>query len=190
MPHRNIITGKSEDEVWKTIAEQLNNKKGDFDYTARLDTEKHSVTLDIDINPDRGEENEKPVTAFSAQLSDETTFRFNIKKQGLKHEIAKLFGMQDVVIGDAEFDKKFLIQTNDVVKVKELLSNAEVRAELLKQPVVDFKIRERKIGVNVEIVLRLELEGGITEPGALKNIFQPYKMVLNKLDTTARPPSP
>lgn len=181
MSHKNIIAGESENEVWEIIAQQLSNKKDNLDYTAQIDTEKRCVTLDIDINPDRGEENEKPITAFSAPLPDETSFRFNIKKQNLKHEIGKLFGMQDIVIGDAEFDKAFLIQTNEETKVKELLSDAEVCAELLKHPVLEFKIRERKIGVNIELVLRLELEGGITEPDQLMGAFQPFKRVLNQI---------
>ncbi|MCW3081543.1 hypothetical protein [Segetibacter sp.] len=182
MPHQNIVTGESEDEVWKIIADQLNNKKDDLDYTAQFDTQNYCVTLDIDIHPDRGEDNDKPVTSFSVDLPDETEFRFKIQKQGLKHEIGKLFGMQDVVIGHREFDKKFLIQSNDADKVKELLSDTEVSEELLKHPIVDFKIRERKIGANKEIVLGLELEGGITEPNTLKSVFQPYKAVLNYLD--------
>jgi hypothetical protein len=181
MPHQNIITGNSEDEVWKIIADQLNEKKDNLDYTAQFNTATHCVTLDIDIHPDRGEEDEKPLTSFSVQLPDETSFRFKIQKQGLKHEIAKLFGMQDVVIGDREFDKKFLIQTNDVDKVKEVLSDDRVHSELLKHPVVDFKIRERKIGANKEIVLGLDLEGGITEPERLQSAFQPFKAVLGYL---------
>ena len=182
MPHSNIIAGKSEDEVWETIAEQLNRKEDNLDYTAQFSTEKHCIILDIDIHPDLGEEGEKPITSFSAQLPDETTFRFNIEKQGLKHQIGKLFGMQDVIIGQTEFDKKFLIQSNDEAKVKEVFSAAEISDELLKNPVIGFKIRERKIGTTKEIVLSLDIEGGITEPDKLKEIFRPFRIVLNSLD--------
>ena len=181
MPYRNTISGNSEDEIWQIIAEQLNTKEDDLDFTAQFTTTAHSVTLDIDIHPDRGEENEKPVTSFSAQLHDETVFRFHIEKQGLKQEIGKLFGVQDVIIGHPEFDKKFLIRTNDESKVKEVLSHAEVSSTLLNHPIVEFKIRERRIGMNKEIVLTLELEGGITEPEKLRNIFQPFKIVLGYL---------
>lgn len=182
MPHRNTIEGKSEDEIWKIIADQLTAKENNLDYTAQFLTQKHCVILDIDIHPDRGEENEKPVTCFSAKLPDETNFRFKIEKQGLKQEIGKIFGMQDVIIGHPVFDKKFLIQSNAEEKVKELFSNSEVTEILLKHPVIDFKIRERKIGANKEIVLGLYLEGGITEPEKLKDLFQPFKIVLSLLD--------
>jgi hypothetical protein len=182
MPDSNVIAAKSDDEIWKIIAEQLNSKEDNLNYAAQFSIKNHYVTLDIDIHPDSGDENGKPFSSFSAKLPDTTGFRFNIEKQGLKHRIGKLFGMQDVIIGNADFDKKFLIQTNDVAKVKELLSNAEVSAALLKEPVVDFAIREHKIGANREIVLHLDIEGGITEPARLKDIFVPFKIVLDYLD--------
>jgi hypothetical protein len=181
MPHKNTITANSDDEIWKIIADQLNSKNDNLDYTAQFSTDSHCVTLDIDINPDRGEEDEKPLTSFSAELSDQTSFRFSIQKQGLKHEIGKLFGMQDVIVGQPEFDKRFLIQTNDEEKVKKIFSNEDVSAKLLELPVVDFKVRERRIGANIEIVLTLNLEGGITEPETLKDAFQCFKKVLSQL---------
>ena len=182
MPHSNIILGKSEDEVWKIIADQLNNKDDNLNYTAEFSIQKHCVNLDIDIHPDSGDEKGKPVTSLSAQLPEDTGFRFSIEKQGLKHQIGKLFGMQDVIIGHSEFDKKFLIKSNDAAKVKEVLSDPNVSDTLLKHPVLDFEIREHKIGANKEIVLALDLEGGITEPDKLMNIFQPFRIVLNYLD--------
>ncbi|MCW3114498.1 MAG: hypothetical protein JWR18_2894 [Segetibacter sp.] len=182
MPHSNLIAGNSEDDIWQSIADQLKEKDDDLDYSAQFETINHCVTLDIDIHPDRGEDNDKPVTSFSAELPDETDFRFKIERQGLKQQIGKIFGMQDVIIGQPEFDKKFLIQSNDEAKVKEILSGDDVSSELLKHPVVDFKIRERKIGTTKEIVLSLELEGGIEEPQTLKQVFQAFKTVLNSLD--------
>jgi len=181
MPHSNIIAAKSEDEVWKIIAEQLNSKENNQDYTAQFSTQYHSVDLDIDIHPEGGDENGKQMTSFSAPLSDKTSFRFRIANQGLKHTIGKLFGMQDVIIGHPEFDKKFLIQTNDAAKVKKAFSDEQVTAALLEQPIVVFEIREHRIGANKQILLGLDLEGGITEPDKLKNIFQPFKIVLNQL---------
>src|SRR4051812_8835685 len=99
MPHQNIINKETEDDIWKEIADQLDSKNDDFDYTAQFSTNNYCVTLDIDINPESDEEDVQPCTAFSALLPDETTFRFKLEKQGLRQEIRKLFGMQDVIIG-------------------------------------------------------------------------------------------
>lgn len=182
MPHKNIINAPSEDEVWKIIREQLESKNDSFDYTAQFATDKSCITLDIDLNPDRDDEEDDPLTSFTADLPEDISFRFNVKKQGFKHQIGKLFGMQDVIIGHDVFDRKFIIQSNDETKVKEILSHADISHVLLDHPVVEFKIRERRIGTNIEIVLTLDLEGQITDAGQLRNIYQPFKLVLNKLD--------
>ena len=181
MPHSNIIDAQSEDEIWKKIAEQLETKDNTLDYTAQFMTGDKSVTLDIDIDPNRSADSDKPVTTFTTPLTDEVGFRFRIEKQGLKHTIGKLFGMQDVIVGQPEFDKKFLIRSNDVEKVKQLFSDPAISATLLDEPVADFEIREHRIGANREIILGLDLDGVITDPQKLQQLFQPFKMVLSQL---------
>jgi hypothetical protein len=181
MPHSNIIEARSEDEIWKTIAEQLAAKNNTLDYTAQFVTGDKSVTLDIDIDPNRSDDSDKPVTTFTTPLTEEVSFRFRIEKQGLKHTIGKLFGMQDVIVGQPEFDKKFLIQSNDVEKVKQLFSDPAVSAALMEEPVADFEIREHRIGANREVILGLDLEGIITDAQKLQKLFQPFKIVLSHL---------
>jgi hypothetical protein len=61
MPHSNIIDGQSDDEVWKIIGHQLSSKDDNLDYTAEFTIHNRCINLDIDIHPDRGDENEKPV---------------------------------------------------------------------------------------------------------------------------------
>jgi hypothetical protein len=181
MPHSNIITGTSEAEIWKTISEQLNTKEDKPYYTAQFETNKHTITIHVDLKHDT-ELEDGPITSFTAPLPDKTTFRFRIAKQNLKHSIGKLFGMQDLIVGHDEFDKKFLIQTNDETKLKELLSDAAISDALLKQPIIHFEIKEHKIGANRETVLDLEIEGGIINPAELEDIYQPFKTILNYLD--------
>lgn len=182
MPHRNIIAEESEEAIWKVIAAQLNSKKDDRDYTAQFSFGQYCVTLDIDIHPDRGEEDEKPLTSFTTPLSNDNDFRFKIEQQGLKHQIGKLFGTQDIIVGQPDVDKKYLIQSNDEEKVKEMLIQSEVSTALLRHPVVNFEIKENRIGVTRETVLRLDVDGAITEPSILQSLFQPFKTAISKLD--------
>jgi hypothetical protein len=181
MPHSNIIDGQSDDEVWKIIGDQLSSKDDNLDYTAEFTIHNRCINLDIDIHPDRGDENEKPVTSFCTPLPDQISFRFTVEKQGFKHHIGKLFGTQDVIIGHPEFDNRYLIQSNDPAKVKEVLSDVEINSELIKHPIVNFEIRERKIAMNTELVLLLDLEGALIEIDKLKSIFESFNRVLNYL---------
>jgi hypothetical protein len=181
MPHSNIITGNSDDEIWEQISSQINEKEEINDYSVQFESGKDCITIHIDFHPDGRENNLQPTTSFISHLPAETNFRFRIQKQNLKHEIGKLFGMQDVIIGDPEFDKKFLIESNDVDKVKEVLSQPEIKSELLKQPIINLEIADRKFGAHREIVLTLDIKGGMRDPAELKSIYRPFKQILNFL---------
>jgi hypothetical protein len=181
MPHRNIIAEESEEAIWKVITDQLNSRKDEQDYSVQFSFGNYRVTLDIDILPDHGEDGEKPYTSFTTPVSNDNNFRFKIEQQGLKHQIGKLFGTQDIVVGQPDVDKKYLIQSNNEEKVKEMLKQSELSTALLRHPVANFEIKENKIGVTRETVLRLDVEGAITEPSILQSLFQTFKTALSKL---------
>ena len=48
-------------------------------------------------------------------------FRFTIYRKGIFSELGKLLGMQDIEVGDPEFDEAFIIKGNDEFKVRESL---------------------------------------------------------------------
>ena len=52
----------------------------------------------------------------------------------------------------------------------------------MKQPIIDFELRERKIGAHKDIVLSIDIEGGITDPTELKEVYQCFKTTLGYLD--------
>lgn len=181
MPHNNIIAGETESDIWKVIADQLEAKEGNADYSAQFAASKHTVTMDIDITVDEEDPEDEPGTSFRAVVPDHVTFRFRIVKQNLKHDIAKLFGMQDVVIGHRDFDRKFLVQSNDAGKVKTLLSKPEIFEHLVNHPVSEFELKEYKLGGYVETVLVLYIAEAVTEPARLKEIFLPFRAALDYL---------
>ncbi len=66
-------------------------------------------------------------TRIYAPLSAKETFRFNIYSSNFVERFVNFFGAQDVNIGDELFDKKFVVKTNDVEKVRLFLSNPKIR---------------------------------------------------------------
>ena len=48
-------------------------------------------------------------------------FRFTIYRKGLFSDLGKLLGMQDIEVGDPEFDEAFIIKGNDESKVRDAL---------------------------------------------------------------------
>ena len=48
-------------------------------------------------------------------------FRFTIYRKGFFSDLGKLLGMQDIEVGDPEFDEAFIIKGNDEDRVRDAL---------------------------------------------------------------------
>ena len=52
-------------------------------------------------------------------------FRFTIYRKSIFSDLGKLLGMQDIEVGDPDFDEAFIIKGNDESKVRELLRQSQ-----------------------------------------------------------------
>ncbi len=57
-------------------------------------------------------------------------FQFNIYEDELIFKIAKIFGFQDVKIGKEEFDKKYIIKTNNEQKLKNIFNSTTLQKKI------------------------------------------------------------
>ncbi len=57
--------------------------------------------------------NSRTYTALEVTPAQRSDLRFHIYEASLWSTVAKMFGMQDVEIGDESFDKRFIIKTNN-----------------------------------------------------------------------------
>lgn len=57
-------------------------------------------------------------------------FQFNIYEDELIFKIAKIFGFQDVKIGKEEFDKKYIIKTNNEQKLKNIFNSTTLHKKI------------------------------------------------------------
>ncbi|HYD92616.1 MAG TPA: hypothetical protein VEA37_14160 [Flavobacterium sp.] len=73
-----------------------------------------------------------------------TGFTFELARKNVFSTITTFFGAQDVEVGDAEFDKAFVIKANDPASVKKLYSSWEVRKAITEQPKINLLISDRK----------------------------------------------
>ncbi len=61
-------------------------------------------------------------------------FRFTIYRKGIYSGLGKIFGMQDVEVGDPELDRDFVIKSNDPSKARALVASPGVRQLIQHQP--------------------------------------------------------
>lgn len=72
----------------------------------------------------------------------------NINWEDSVEKFLKLFGKQDIIIGEELFDDKFLIQSNNPELLKKLLSDKQLKAQLIKHNIYslicNYNKRNRK----------------------------------------------
>ena len=69
-------------------------------------------------------------------------FRFKVYRKGFFSDLGKMLGMQDVEVGQPEFDDDFIIKGNDEGKLRQLFANAKIRALISAQKDINFSVKD------------------------------------------------
>ena len=105
-------------------------------------------------------------------------FRFTIYRRGFFSDLGKLLGMQDIEVGDPEFDEAFIIKGNDEDRVRVLFSNPKIRQLIQDQPKIRLTVKDSegwfgpKFPENVD-ELHFEVVGVIKDVERLKQLGTP-----------------
>lgn len=145
----------SDVEIWRKLESEANTRfeKGDFWHRDKVEVTHDGWTITLDTYFSAASKVE--YTRMRAKLPIQADFRFLITREGLLSEIAKLFGAQDIQIGDAEFDKLFMIKGNNEKLIKAMLQNAKIRQLLLGQPEVHFALTpENELLFAVPVIIK------------------------------------
>jgi hypothetical protein len=128
-----FILGKDYAPVWQQFAKEkggtylpISNDRVQFpymDFTITFDAYTHYVVVG-------GSSYEYEYTRGQVEFFCPDNFKLLITQQGLIDNVAKLFGMQDIQIGNKQFDKKFIVKSNDEAKTLLLLSNNSITKSL------------------------------------------------------------
>ena len=121
-----IISGDSPERIWEQIRRDFTENPEAFDYSAVIEQDGRSVTLDIDIDLGGGFEGGYALTRFASPLKTFDDLHFSIHRQDLLDGIGKLFGIQDVALGYLEFDRKIVVKTNHPDRLKDIFSGVRV----------------------------------------------------------------
>lgn len=76
--------------------------------------------------------------------SDSFPGKFLITQQGFIENISKIFGAQDIQLGDKSFDKKFMVKGNDEAKVKTLLSDSSILKLIIQNKTLRLTITDEE----------------------------------------------
>ncbi|WP_422928819.1 DUF3137 domain-containing protein [Singulisphaera sp. PoT] len=180
--------GPSRDEVWRLLSDEIGADfaEGGFWKGSRVDAHVPPWTITLDTYNKSEGKHSHPYTRMRVPYLNPDGFRFKIYRKGPFTELGKLFGMQDIEVGDPDFDEAFVIQGNDEAKVKELLSSKSLRVHLSLQPRLHFQVKDDEgwfkprfpEGVDE---LSFEIRGTLKDLDRLKNLFDLFVETLDQL---------
>lgn len=97
------------------------------DYHVTCQLGDHRLKLNIASSPGGSTEGGYESTSINAALLSGSNFNFVLYPEDFMITIGKFFGLQDIVLGYAEFDKNVVIKTNDAAKLTTVLAGEGTR---------------------------------------------------------------
>lgn len=112
---------------------------------------------------------------------------FKITRQGFFENIGKLLGLQDISVGDERIDKKYIIQTNDELKMQMLFTNKTFSAEFANPGLVRLELTNGTGLFNEKPAEGRSLLSYISEqpvrtPEQLDRLYSFWSVMINKLE--------
>jgi hypothetical protein len=179
--------GPSKDEVWQRLSHEIGAEYVEGGLWKRSKVQAHvgpwTVTLDIGTSDEDGE---SQATRLRAPYMNPEGFRFTIYRKGIFSELGKLLGMQDIEVGDPEFDEAFIIKGNDEERVRALFANPKIRQMIQAQPKVRLEVKDSEGWFGPRFPedvdeLHFQVVGVIKDVERLKALFDLFAAVLDQL---------
>lgn len=73
-------------------------------------------------------------TRLRAPFLNPDRFRFKVKRRGALYALGRLFGLEKIDVGFADFDDHFVLKGNDAAGLRKLFADARLRELLSAQP--------------------------------------------------------
>jgi hypothetical protein len=179
--------GPSKDEVWQQLSQEIGAEfvQGGFWKGSKVQAHVGPWTVTLDIGTS-DEDGESQATRLRAPYMNPERFRFTIYRKRFFSDLGKLLGMQDIEVGDFEFDEAFIIKGNDEERVCDLFANAKIRQMIQDQPQIRLEVKDSegwfgpKFPEDVD-ELHFQVVGVIKDVERLKALFDLFAAVLDQL---------
>jgi hypothetical protein len=128
-------------------------------------------------------------TTVETSYSGSGTFKFAVHPQKRLDALSKLLGMQDIIIGDKNFDPRFVVKGNNVDRVRALFINDEIRALMVEEPTIEISVHPNDIDLNPspkllagqQCLLSLKIPGIVDDFERLKSLYRLVELLLTSL---------
>jgi hypothetical protein len=180
--------GPSKDEVWRQLSQEMGAEfvDGGFWKGSKVQVHVKPWTITLDTYSESSGESSVTYTRMRAPYINPEGFRFTIYRKGIFSALGKLLGMQDIEVGDPDFDEAFIIKGNDESKVVSLFSDTRIRQMIQDQPKIRLDVKDSEgwfgptFPEDVDEV-RFQIAGVIKDIERLKALFELFAAVLDQL---------
>lgn len=162
---------------WKEIADELN---GVFKIKQTISRDLELLCLQI---PYQGAiieftESDAHPLKINCILKAKQAFEFSVCIEDSFDKFFKLFGRQDIIVGDMVFDKKYLIQGKNHEPIKEIFSITDIKSILLKNNVFSFTCNYQKKESTINLMSMVSRT--IRSKNELFDLFKLFSITIDK----------
>ena len=180
--------GPSKDEVWRQLSQEIGAEfvEGGLWKGNKVQAHVGPWTVTLDTYTESSGESHVTYTRMRAPYINPEGFQFTIYRKNLFSDLGKFLGMQDIEVGDPEFDEAFIIKGNDESKVRDLFANSKIRQMIQDQPEIWLEVKDSegwfgpKFPEDVD-ELSFQVVGVIKDVERLKALFDLFATVLDQL---------
>ncbi|MCP4521908.1 MAG: hypothetical protein GY827_09515 [Cytophagales bacterium] len=180
------IFGPSQREVWMELAKSV---KGDFiepngyAKSPMIALKHHNWEIIVDYYA----ENNNGYTRVRIPVVNTSNIRLTLYKENFLSSIGKVLGTQDILIGNKQFDDKFMIKGNNDKLITQLFSNEHLRElVMLRTGSFSLAIREeirwlkKSFPTGVDEIHFVE-NGKLNDSIDLKELIELFRTLLDTL---------
>ena len=181
--------GPSKEEVWRQLSEEIGAEVvqgGFWKGGSKVQAHVGPWTVTLDTYTVSSGHSHVTYTRMRAPYVNPESFRFTIYRKGFVSDLGKILGMQDIEVGDPEFDEAFIIKGNDEGKVCGLFADPKIRKMIQYQPKIRLDVKDSegwfgpKFPENVD-ELHFQVVGVIKDIETLKSLFDLFAALLDQL---------
>ena len=180
--------GPSKDEVWRQLSEEIGAEfvEGGMWKGNKVQAHVGPWTITLDTYTVSDGHSSTTFTRMRAPYVNPEGFRFTIYRKSFFSDMGKLLGMQDIEVGDPEFDETFIIKGNDETRVRSLFADPKIRSLVGAQPQFWLAVKDSEGWFGPRFPedvdeLYFQVVGVIKDVERLKALFDLFAAALDRL---------
>lgn len=181
--------GRVGDETWAEFCGRVDAALAEYLRAgrARVRYRCWCVTLDTNVVPAGAAAS--VVTRMRAPFVGRGRFRFKLQRRDLLDALARRLRIHSSETGQSDFDREFVVRSDDDEGVRRLFDSADIRRLIQSQPSINLEARggDGPLGASLpegvdELVLRAP--GFVTDAERLRRLFALFALTLDRLCET------